>query len=144
MSSHAGFSVRGSVRDAAHASAGTSLRAQVDHASTASSVSEADGPQATIGTVTRAPVSQSALSLELERDNPSALLVPSQVVIPPGAATVSFPVAAVDNNLLDGPRSVQVRVWIKSGNFGSVDFYGKAPACLPAKEQAKLRLTKLK
>ena len=77
-------------------------------------VSEGAGPQATLATVTRNIVNSRTLELDLESSNTNAARVPARVVIPGSAASVSFPVAAVDNDLVDGGKPVQLRVWIRA------------------------------
>lgn len=77
-----------------------------------STVSEGAGPQATVATVRRSPVTSQALTLEIESTHPDAARVPSRVTLPAGEATVSFPIAAVDNDLLDGPKTTRVQSWI--------------------------------
>ncbi|MEI6297737.1 MAG: CARDB domain-containing protein, partial [bacterium] len=80
----------------------------------AASVSEGDGPMATRATVTRTPVTALPLVLDLTSSNPAKALVPATVVIPAGQASISFPVAAVDNLIVDGDTTVQLRVFIRA------------------------------
>jgi len=87
-------------------------------------VSEGAGPQAALATVGRNPVSPRALDLELESSNTNALRVPRVVTIPASQTTVAFPVSAVDNDLVDGPKSVEVRVWFRAS--GSATRLGQA------------------
>ena len=68
-------------------------------------VSEKAGPQATTGTVTRTPVTPNAVSIELDSGDTNAAQVPLQVTIPANAASVEFPVAAVDDGLVTPPRT---------------------------------------
>lgn len=82
-------------------------------------ISEAGGPQATTGTLTRTPVTATPIYVELVGSDNSAVLVPSLVVIPASQSSASFPVAAVDNDVLDGTKAVEVAVWIKTSAFGA-------------------------
>jgi subtilase family serine protease len=79
-----------------------------------STISEGAGSQATVATITRSIVNARTLELDLESSNTNAARVPAKVVIPGSAASISFPVAAVDNDLVDGPKPVQLRVWIRA------------------------------
>ncbi len=85
----------------------------------ATNVSENAGPQATIATLQRSPVTATPIYVELMSTNPGALLVPSLVTIPASEASASVPVAAVNNDLLDGPKLAEVRFWVKTSAFGS-------------------------
>ncbi len=71
-------------------------------------VSEAAGPNATSATVTRSPVSPRPLSLAIISANPAAALVPPNVVIPAGQAAVSFPVAAVNDGIVNGDQMAAI------------------------------------
>ena len=77
-----------------------------------STVSEGAGPQATVGTVSRSPVSPRALTLELVSSNPSAALVPATVTIPANQASATFTVAALDNTLADGPHTALIGAYV--------------------------------
>ncbi len=74
----------------------------------APSISEAAGPNATLGTVTRDRLSPRPLTVRLTSSNPNAAAVPASVVIPGGQLSVSFPVAAVNNANVDGDRLVKL------------------------------------
>ena len=71
-------------------------------------VSEGAGPQATFGTVTRSFTSARALTVELVSSDPTAALVPARVTIPANGTSTSFPVAAVDDTLVDGPQTTWI------------------------------------
>jgi len=84
---------------------------------TSTSISEGAGPQATLATVTRSPVAAYPIVIDLVSSNPSKVLVPATAVIPGGLAAVSFPVSAVNNSIVDGDQTVQLRVFIRAANF---------------------------
>lgn len=75
-------------------------------------VSEGAGPQATMATVTRGIASARALAVDLESTNTAAALVPDRVVIPANQYSVSFPVAAVNDDLVNGPRTTLIRPFV--------------------------------
>ena len=85
----------------------------------ASTVSENAGPQATSITFTRDPVTSRALELDLESSNTNAARLSASVTIPANDASVTVPVAAVDNLVIDGTKSVQLRAWIKATGTGT-------------------------
>ncbi|MBV9468241.1 MAG: hypothetical protein JOZ57_03290, partial [Abitibacteriaceae bacterium] len=68
--------------------------------------SEAAGAKATMGTVTRNTPTTSALVVTLSSGNTTKGTVPATVTIPVGATSATFPIAAVDNAIADGPQSV--------------------------------------
>ena len=68
-------------------------------------VGEGAGNQATRGTLTREPVSARSVAVEVVSSDPTAAFGPARVVIPANQASASFPVAAVDDALLDGPQT---------------------------------------
>jgi subtilase family serine protease len=71
-------------------------------------VSEGAGPNATSATLTRSPVTPRAVVIALVSGNPDAARVPTTVTIPANATNVTFPVAAVNNSTVDGPRIVSL------------------------------------
>ena len=73
---------------------------------TSRTVSEGAGPNATTATLTRIPVTPRAVTVAMVSGDIGAVRVPTSVVIPANAASVSFPVAAVDNAIVDGNRVV--------------------------------------
>jgi uncharacterized repeat protein (TIGR01451 family) len=73
---------------------------------TSRTVSEGAGPNATTATLTRSPVTSRAVTVAMVSGDPNAVRVPTSVVIPANGASVSFPVAAVDNAIVDGSRVV--------------------------------------
>ncbi|MBM3881941.1 MAG: DUF11 domain-containing protein, partial [Verrucomicrobia bacterium] len=77
-------------------------------------VSEGAGPLATRATVTRSPISVHPLVLDLVSTNPAKVRLPATIVIPENQATATFPVAAVDNSIVDGDTAVFLRVFIRA------------------------------
>jgi hypothetical protein len=82
------------------------------------SVSEGAGPNATQGTVTRNLATSRPVTIRLTSSNPGAATVPATVVIPAGQLSASFPVAAVDNALVDGDRVVKLGGFIVASEGG--------------------------
>lgn len=76
------------------------------------SVNEKDGPFATTVTVTRDPLGTLPLRVELESSDISEVVVPASITIPPGVASVAFPIGVTDDSLLDGNRVVEIRAFI--------------------------------
>jgi hypothetical protein len=83
-------------------------RPQVALEITPSHASEGSGGSVLSGLVTRTPVTEQPVTLTLASDNPQALIVPKTVLIPASQASARFPVIAVNNDLVDGPKSVTV------------------------------------
>ncbi|MCL4785535.1 MAG: immunoglobulin domain-containing protein, partial [Verrucomicrobia bacterium] len=81
-------------------------------------VSENAGPLAALVTLTRHPVSPRALEVDLESSNTNAARVPSLAIIPAGETSVTFPLSAVDNALVDGEKTVELHSWFKSTGTG--------------------------
>src|SRR5207237_9570568 len=75
-------------------------------------VSEGAGPQATYATFTRDIVTSRAVTLEVFSTDPTAALVPSHVTIPASQASVSFPVAAVDDLIADGSQTTIIGAYV--------------------------------
>ena len=75
-------------------------------------VSEGAGPQATVATVTRSVLSARSLAVDLESTNTAAALVPARVVIPASQLAVTFPVAAVKDDLVSGPKTTWLRPFV--------------------------------
>ena len=73
------------------------------------SMSEQAGGNGVTATVVRSnTTTTAALTVDLFSSDTTEATVPTQVVIPAGATTASFNVLPVDDNLLDGPQSLQV------------------------------------
>ena len=78
------------------------LNLEIDHLS----ISELDG--ATLGRVSRTD-STSELVVQLSTDDPTQVAIQSSVTIPAGdLVSAPFPIDAIDNELLDGTRSIQL------------------------------------
>jgi hypothetical protein len=71
-------------------------------------VSEADGAEATVATVTRTPAGSFDLSLQVQSSNPQALQVPAQVLLPAGQSQITIPIAAVDDHIVEATRNVTI------------------------------------
>jgi subtilase family serine protease len=71
-------------------------------------ISEAAGPFAAVGTVSRAPVNDQAVTIALASTNIGAAVVPAQVTIPGLQAAVSFYVSAVYDTNVTGPKVTQI------------------------------------
>ncbi len=85
-------------------------------------ISEGDGPQATLATVTRSIASSRSLAVDLESTNTAAAQAPARVVIPASQLSATFPVAAVDNDRVDGPKTTFLRPFpLASGSDVRVD-----------------------
>ncbi len=82
-------------------------------------VSEGAGPQATMATVTRSIQSARSLGVDLESTNPAAALVPARVVIPANQLSVSFPVAAVNDDLVNGAKITLIRPFVLATSGGA-------------------------
>ncbi|MFN9975468.1 MAG: hypothetical protein ACK58T_36810, partial [Phycisphaerae bacterium] len=65
---------------------------------------------ATTMTITRSntDVAGSALTVTLTVDDPSEIAVPATIVIPAGQQSVTFPIDAIDDSLLDGTQTVTI------------------------------------
>ncbi len=72
-----------------------------------SAINEDAGGQAATLTVSRSgPAQSTAQTIALSSNDSSEASLPTSVVIPAGQTTASVPVAAVDDDLLDGPQTV--------------------------------------
>jgi len=79
-------------------------------------ISEAAGPGAATGTVSRpstADLSQ-PLTITLSSSDPSEAVVPASVTIPAGRRSATFSIDAVDDTLLDGPQNLRIVASIPS------------------------------
>ncbi len=106
----------------------------------AGTVSEGAGPNATSATVTRTPVSPRALTIGLNSGDTTAARVPASVTIPANQASVSFPVAAVDNATVDGTRNVALGGFVLDA-FTSQALYEIVPALLAVTDNDGATLT---
>ncbi len=75
-------------------------------------ISEADGPNAAVGTVSRSNTADlsSPLTVTLDNRDPSEISIPATVTIPAGRASVDFDIDAVDDSVLDGRKRVRIDV----------------------------------
>ncbi len=80
-------------------------------------INETGGPQATTATLTRSPISDGPIYVELDSSD-SHLVVPSLVTIPASVGSVSFPVGAINNNLANGSTTVEVDQWVRTTPAG--------------------------
>ncbi|HPY29322.1 MAG TPA: CARDB domain-containing protein [Verrucomicrobiota bacterium] len=69
-------------------------------------ISENAGPQATLATLTRDPVTPRSVVVELTSSDPATARVPARVTLPANTASTTFAVAAVDDTVLNGTRTV--------------------------------------
>ncbi|HKQ36689.1 MAG TPA: CARDB domain-containing protein, partial [Verrucomicrobiae bacterium] len=82
-------------------------------------ISEGGGPQAATMTVRRSPITARELILEFESTNHTAALVPNRVVIPAGADAASFPIAAVNDEVVDGAQQTLIRAFVIDSGSGA-------------------------
>ena len=94
---------------------------------TPGTVSEAAGPQAAVGTLTRSLVTGRGLVVDLESSNPAKLLVPAWVRIPGDLASVEFPIAAVDDAEADGTKTISIVPYVTATGTGT-RLHADAPA----------------
>jgi subtilase family serine protease len=92
-------------------------------------VSEGAGPQATLATVTRSILSSRSLGVDLVSTNPAAAMVPARVVIPANQLSVAFPVAAVNDDHVSGPKTTYIRPFVLD-TVGSTRLYEGSGALL--------------
>lgn len=92
-------------------------------------VSEGDANPATLGTVSRLPISNSPVTVTLNSSDTTAANVPSQVVIPAGAGSVRFPINVVDDSIVDGPQTAVIYAYVTLAS-GQVVPDGAASATL--------------
>src|SRR4030095_16087778 len=81
------------------------------------SFSEGAGVEATTATVSRGAASPRSLTVRIENGNPAVVTAPPSVVIPAGFASISFPIAAVDNSIVDGSRTASIRAFAEATGF---------------------------
>ncbi|MCP5521847.1 MAG: hypothetical protein H7A46_09910 [Verrucomicrobiales bacterium] len=74
-------------------------------------ISEGDGPNAAVATITRTPVTTGSLDVDLESTDTSELTLPARVTIPPDIASVEVPVESMEDEVVDGDQVVVVRVY---------------------------------
>ena len=81
-------------------------------------VSEGAGPNATDGTVTLPSPRPRNIVVLLSSSNTNAARVPASVTIPSGSISASFPVSAVNNTLVDGPKTTSIIGYVADSVFG--------------------------
>jgi hypothetical protein len=94
-----------------------------------STVAKGAPSPATIGTVTRTPVSSSAQNVMLTVSDNSLVTVPDIVTIPAGAASVSFNVNVGDDGLATGPQNATLVAQVLTPNW-QVETNGQNSATL--------------
>ena len=74
-------------------------------------IQENDGPFATIGTVTR-PVTRANQfeTMVLTNPDPSEIDIPATIEFVPGQTVATFPITAIDDDILDGTQNVEISV----------------------------------
>ncbi|MBV9469462.1 MAG: CSLREA domain-containing protein, partial [Abitibacteriaceae bacterium] len=80
--------------------------------------SEGAGANAAVGTVTRNTSTSAPLVVSLANSDATKVTVPATVTIPAGAASVTFPVGAVDNSVVDGNKTVTLTATSSGLNAG--------------------------
>ncbi|SPE55274.1 hypothetical protein SBV1_2120012 [Verrucomicrobia bacterium] len=82
-------------------------------------INENDGPFASVGTISRAPVTDQAITVALGSTNPGAALVPAQITIPSLQSNASFFVSAVYDANVTGPKltSISAQALDNAGNL---------------------------
>lgn len=84
------------------------------------SVPEGAGASAVTATVTRDPVTSQPVLLRIQTGNTNDTRTPSLVTIPANKASVSFPVAVVDNTLVEGTRTAVVGGIVRDASGASL------------------------
>ncbi len=83
---------------------------------------ELDGLEATTGSVTRSNTDNAAeLVVVLQGADPTEVTVPSQVTIPAGQFSASFPVDAIDDQIIDGAQTMTVTASASGYEGGAAD-----------------------
>lgn len=81
---------------------------QVELTITPDTVSEAGGPYAAWGKLTRLEPGDDPIVVLLSALPPGQIFFPAQVTIPPGNPEQQFNIGVIDNGLLDGDRNVEI------------------------------------
>lgn len=90
---------------------------------TPKTVSEAGGPQAIYGSITRSEVTDNKITIKLTDDGDNDIYYSVQTItMPAGTTTVNFPLGVRDNATMDGDRLVHIRasVYITDCNCSSI------------------------
>ncbi|GAA5481053.1 fibronectin type III domain-containing protein [Haloferula sargassicola] len=77
---------------------------------------ETAGDAAAMATLTRDRVTPSALSLALSNSLPDTISIPPAVSFPANSYSVSFPIAAIDNDTVDGSRFPEIQASLRFGS----------------------------
>jgi RHS repeat-associated protein len=70
----------------------------------ATTVSDAAGPNATTATVTRNTDTTNSLQVTIANSDPNDVTAPQTVTIPAGATSVTFPIGAINNHVVEGTQ----------------------------------------
>jgi subtilase family serine protease len=76
------------------------------------SVAENAGPGAVIGTVVRLSVTSREVTVQLASSDTNSVAVPYLVTIPPNEAAASFALDVLDDDLINGTRTVDILAWV--------------------------------
>ena len=82
-------------------------------------INETGGPQATTATLTRSPINNAPLFVEMVSSDPNSLVVPSLITIPASAGSISFPIGSINNHLVTGSKTIEVDQWVKTSPGGA-------------------------
>ncbi len=83
-------------------------------------VSEADGPSAVLATLERDPVSAEPVMIALSHSNPAAVTVPEFVTIPSNLAAIEFPIDVIDDTVVNGVRTTEIKAELRLTGIGTV------------------------
>ncbi|MGV3772119.1 MAG: CARDB domain-containing protein [Verrucomicrobiales bacterium] len=86
------------------------------------SLPENSGPSGLTGYITRNSGAENALTLALASGTPGKATVPQNVTIPAGQSSTTFPIAIVNNNLVDGDQSATITATAAGFENSSISF----------------------
>src|SRR5690606_22460516 len=72
------------------------------------SISEGAGIAASTLTIRRARATDAPLRIKLTGGDPSEVQFPAEVIIPAGLDSVTVPINAIDDGIVDGPQAVTI------------------------------------
>ncbi|MBV9868902.1 MAG: carboxypeptidase regulatory-like domain-containing protein [Abitibacteriaceae bacterium] len=75
---------------------------------TPATVREDAGTEAALGTVSLPAATTTPVTISLSSSNPGTAKVPASITLPLGATSAPFNIAAIDNAIVDGPRTVTI------------------------------------
>ena len=81
-------------------------------------MSESEGTQAIVGTVSRGQIGDQDLRIRIDSSDESEALVPYEVIVPAGQIKETFYVTAVDDELIDGIQQVALTPSIILSSYG--------------------------